>query len=73
VGEVLDLAKKGVGQFAIIVADVDAVRAELDHHQVALISGPTDRDWGMRTMTFPDPDGHIWEIVQELPSASGAS
>jgi lactoylglutathione lyase len=66
-GQVLAMAQKGAGQFAIIVADVDAVRAELDEHGVTLISGPADRDWGMRTVTFSDPDGYIWEIAQELP------
>ncbi len=65
--EVLGLAPRGVGQFAIIVKDVDAVRAELDEHGVTLISGPADRDWGMRTLTFSDPGGYIWEIAQELP------
>jgi catechol 2,3-dioxygenase-like lactoylglutathione lyase family enzyme len=68
-GDVLDLAQKGVGQFAIIVDDVDAVRAELDEHGVTLISGPMNRDWGMRTVTFADPGGYIWEIAQELPSS----
>jgi catechol 2,3-dioxygenase-like lactoylglutathione lyase family enzyme len=65
--EVLALAEQGVGQFAIIVPDVDAVRAEVTEHGVAVISGPADRDWGMRTMTFADPGGHVWEIAQELP------
>jgi lactoylglutathione lyase len=68
-GEVLELAKKGVGQFVVIVGDVDAVRAELDERRVAPISGPTDRDWGMRTMTFADPAGHTWEIAQPVPAA----
>lgn len=72
-GDVLELAEKGVGQHALIVDDADAVRAELDQHGVAVISGPADREWGMRTMTFADPSGHIWEIVQELPSASAAA
>lgn len=72
-GEVSSLAQKGVGQFAIIVEDVDAVRAELDEHQVAVISGPADREWGMRTLTFADPGGYTWEIAQELPSAPGSS
>jgi catechol 2,3-dioxygenase-like lactoylglutathione lyase family enzyme len=67
-GEVLELAEKGVGQHALIVENADAVRAELDQHGVAVISGPTDREWGMRTMTFADPAGNTWEIVQELPS-----
>src|SRR5438876_930227 len=56
-GEVRDLAQSGVGQFAIIVQDVDAVRAELEQQEVTLISGPADRDWGMRTITFADPCG----------------
>jgi catechol 2,3-dioxygenase-like lactoylglutathione lyase family enzyme len=71
--DVLDLAQKGVGQFAIIVEDADAVRAELDRHGVTVISGPADRDWGMRTLTFADPGGHTWEIAQELPSAPRSS
>jgi len=66
-GEVLDLAQNGVGQFAIIVTDVDAVRSELNEHGVTPISGPANRDWGMRTVTFADPSGYIWEIAQELP------
>ena len=65
--EVLDEARKGVGQFAIIVGDVDAVCSELTGHGVRLLSGPADRPWGMRTVTFADPGGHIWEIAQEIP------
>jgi catechol 2,3-dioxygenase-like lactoylglutathione lyase family enzyme len=71
--EILGLAEAGVGQFAIIVPDVDAVRAELDGHGVAVISGPADRDWGMRTMTFADPGGYAWEIAQALPDSSSAT
>jgi catechol 2,3-dioxygenase-like lactoylglutathione lyase family enzyme len=69
--EVLEDARKGVGQFAIIVDDVDAVCAEIAGRGVRLLTGPADRDWGMRTATFADPGGHIWEIAQELPSANG--
>lgn len=69
--DALGLARKGVGQFVIFVDDVDAVRAELDHAQVATISGPADRDWGMRTLTLADPGGYTWEITQQLPSAPG--
>ena len=65
--EVLALAQQGVGQFSIWVEDVDAVSAELDQHGVALISGPADRYWGMRTITFADPDGYIWQVAQDLP------
>jgi catechol 2,3-dioxygenase-like lactoylglutathione lyase family enzyme len=65
--DALSMAQKGVGQFVIFVDDVDAVRAELDHTQVAIISGPANRDWGMRTLTLADPAGYTWEITQELP------
>ena len=63
---VLDLARTGAGQFAIIVDDVDAVSADLADLGVDLLSGPSDRDWGMRTLTFADPSGHVWEIAQAL-------
>ena len=66
---VLDLAKGGAGQFAIIVDDVDAVTAELADRGVPVISGPSDRDWGMRTVTFADPSGHVWEVAQPVPSS----
>jgi catechol 2,3-dioxygenase-like lactoylglutathione lyase family enzyme len=66
---VLDMARTGAGQLAIIVADVDAVSAELTARGMSPISGPSDRDWGMRTVTFADPSGHVWEIAQEIPSA----
>jgi catechol 2,3-dioxygenase-like lactoylglutathione lyase family enzyme len=72
-GEVLGLAERGVGQFAIIVENIDAVRAELEEHGVTIISGPDDRDWGMRTLTFADPGGHTWEIAEELPSSPGVA
>jgi catechol 2,3-dioxygenase-like lactoylglutathione lyase family enzyme len=67
--EVLEQAGKGVGQFAIIVDDVDAVCAEIAGRGVQLLTGPADREWGMRTATFAAPGGYIWEITQEIPSA----
>jgi catechol 2,3-dioxygenase-like lactoylglutathione lyase family enzyme len=66
---VLELALGGAGQFAIIVEDVDAVSAELAERGVPVLSGPSDRDWGMRTITFADPNGHVWEIAQPVASA----
>ncbi|HEY2508408.1 MAG TPA: VOC family protein [Streptosporangiaceae bacterium] len=68
--EVLDEARNGAGQFAIIVDDVDAVCSELAGLKVELLSGPADRPWGMRTVTFADPGGHIWEIAQEISDDS---
>jgi len=69
--EVLAEAQNGAGQFAIIVDDVDAVCSGLAGREVTLISGPADRPWGMRTVTFADPGGHIWEIAQEIPGDAG--
>jgi lactoylglutathione lyase len=53
--------------FAIIVDDVDAVCAELGQKGIALLNGPEDRSWGMRTANVQDPDGYVWEIATELP------
>jgi uncharacterized glyoxalase superfamily protein PhnB len=49
------------------VDDADAVCAELATRGVELLNGPMNRQWGMRTASFSDPDGHIWEVAQELP------
>lgn len=45
------------------VPDVDAVVAELLEHGVTLLNGPMDRPWGIRTASFRDPAGHVWEIA----------
>lgn len=50
----------------IRVDDVDAVSAELKKRGVALLNGPIDRPWGVRTASFIDPAGHAWEIAQQL-------
>ena len=70
-GVVLAQALDGAGQFAIIVDDVDAVSADIQAAGVSVLSGPSDRGWGMRTVTFADPSGHVWEIAQELPGTEG--
>ena len=54
-------------QFTIGVDDVDAVCAELARRGVRLLNGPMDRPWGIRTASFADPSGHIWEIAAPLP------
>lgn len=59
-------------QLSIWVDDADAVCAELALRGVTLLNGPMNRDWGMRTACFADPDGHIWEIAQELSQAESA-
>lgn len=50
-------------QLTIEVEDVDAVCAELASRGVSLLNGPIDRPWGVRTASFQDPDGHIWELA----------
>jgi len=49
--------------FTIHVDDVDAMCADLTARGVELLNGPTDRPWGVRTASFMDPGGHIWEIA----------
>jgi lactoylglutathione lyase len=44
------------------VDDVDAKCDELRDRGVELLNGPMDRPWGVRTASFRDPAGHIWEI-----------
>ncbi|MFL5963146.1 MAG: VOC family protein [Gaiellaceae bacterium] len=50
-------------QFTLGVDDVDAMCAELANRGVELLNGPMDRPWGIRTASFRDPGGHIWEIA----------
>ena len=50
-------------QFTLSVDDVDATAADLAARNVALLNGPVDRPWGIRTAAFADPAGHVWEIA----------
>ncbi|MBA2553629.1 MAG: VOC family protein [Geodermatophilaceae bacterium] len=50
-------------QLTIEVDDVDAMCADLAERGVDLLNGPMDRPWGVRTASFIDPGGHIWEIA----------
>jgi catechol 2,3-dioxygenase-like lactoylglutathione lyase family enzyme len=50
-------------QLTITVDDVDATCALLAARGVELLNGPMDRPWGVRTASFRDPGGHIWEIA----------
>ena len=50
--------------FTIHVDDVDAMCTKLATHGVKLLNGPMDRPWGVRTASFKDPGGHIWEIAK---------
>jgi catechol 2,3-dioxygenase-like lactoylglutathione lyase family enzyme len=50
--------------FTVDVDDVDAMCAELTLRGVKLLNGPMDRPWGIRTASFMDPGGTIWEIAK---------
>ena len=69
-GELIDpapVATREAGsrfQLTIEVDDVDAMCVELALHGVQLLNGPIDRPWGVRTASFRDPGGHIWEIAK---------
>ncbi|MFD9503861.1 VOC family protein [Streptomyces sp. NPDC060035] len=51
-------------QLTLGVDDVDAMCKELTARGVTLLNGPMDRPWGIRTASFRDPGGHIWEIAK---------
>ena len=51
-------------QFTLGVDDVDSMSEELGRRGVELLNGPMNRPWGIRTASFRDPGGHIWEIAQ---------
>jgi catechol 2,3-dioxygenase-like lactoylglutathione lyase family enzyme len=59
---------EGGSRFVITVPvdDVDARCEVLAGKGVRLLNGPMDRSWGIRTASFRDPAGHIWEIAQPL-------
>ena len=56
-------------QFTLTVDDVDAKAAELVAIGVPMLNGPMDREWGIRTASFRDPAGTIWEIAASLTAA----
>jgi len=51
-------------QLTLTVDDVDAAAATLTARGVELIRGPEERPWGVRTATFRDPSGHVWELAK---------
>jgi catechol 2,3-dioxygenase-like lactoylglutathione lyase family enzyme len=53
-------------QFTLEVRDVDAMCEDLERRGVELLNGPIDRPWGIRTASFRDPGGHIWEIAHQV-------
>jgi catechol 2,3-dioxygenase-like lactoylglutathione lyase family enzyme len=68
--ELVDPAPVGAGDggaravFTLTVDDVDATYQRLSGLGVEFLNGPIDRPWGIRTASFRDPGGHIWEIAR---------
>jgi catechol 2,3-dioxygenase-like lactoylglutathione lyase family enzyme len=52
------------------VDDVDSTCADLARRGVTLLNGPVDRPWGKRTAAFADPSGTVWEVAQDIPTAT---
>lgn len=50
--------------FTVGVDDVDAMCDKLIARGVKLLNGPMNRPWGIRTASFMDPSGYIWEIAK---------
>jgi lactoylglutathione lyase len=71
-GELIEPAPVAAGeagsrfQLTIWVEDADAVCEQLRAAGVELLNGPQDREWGMRTAAFSDPDGHVWEVAAKI-------
>jgi catechol 2,3-dioxygenase-like lactoylglutathione lyase family enzyme len=64
--EVIEPATVGTGPrmlMTLTVEDVDATCELVQQRGVTLLNGPADRPWGVRTATFADPAGHLWEIA----------
>ena len=51
-------------QITIQVDDVDLQAARLKELEIYMLNGPLDQPWGVRTVLFADPDGHLWELAQ---------
>src|SRR3954452_15563726 len=63
--EPAQVAAPGSGARSVLtgtVDDVDPVGSELAGAGRELLNGPVDRPWGVRTASFRDPAGHIWEL-----------
>ena len=52
--------------FCVPFPSVDACAAELTQMGIAILSPPTDRDFGHRTLFFRDPDGNLIEVYTEI-------
>jgi lactoylglutathione lyase len=54
-------------EVVFMVDDVDTYAHRLAQRGAAVISVPTDRPWGHRTVHLADPDGFVVELAQDIP------
>ena len=52
--------------FKVAAPEVDQCAEELVRRGVDLLSPPTDRDFGHRTLFFRDPDGNLLEVFADI-------
>ena len=52
--------------FKVAAPEVDRCADELVRQGVELLSPPTDRPFGHRTLFFRDPDGNLLEVYAEI-------
>ena len=52
--------------FKVSAVEVDQCAEELMRKGINLLSPPTDRDFGHRTLFFRDPDGNLLEMFAEI-------
>jgi hypothetical protein len=57
-----------VGQLVESRAAVDALLAHAERAGATLTGQPHDRPWGIYSGYFRDPDGHLWEVIWNLPT-----
>jgi lactoylglutathione lyase len=62
-----DVTPGPAAEIVFMVPDVDAQARRLTTLGAPVLSGPTDRPWGHRTVHVADPDGFIVEFAQEIP------
>lgn len=68
--ELIGRAPEGVdpeGEVVFVVENVDVLVERFDAKGMEILSGPTDRPWGHRTVHVADPDGFIVEFAQNIP------
>ena len=49
--------------FTLKCQEIDKAAEELKALKITILNGPIDRPWGVRTVSFQDPDGIIWELA----------